>query len=174
MIAVRGNSKVRKSTLNIRWKDCCWSWSSNTLATWCEEPTYWKRPWCRERLKAIGEGCSREQDDWMASLTQWMLSLSKFQELVEDRGAWHVAVCGVAKSQTRLSDWTTTTTIRTGIPEWDFLVGFAGSLERTVLTPYPSFFPTLHAPLLPQICPLFAWENQQWCLKDEATAVAGF
>ena len=49
-----------------------------------------------------------------------------------------------------------------------------GSLELTALTPYPSFFPTLHAPLLPQICPLFAWENQQWRLKDDATVVAGF
>ena len=29
--------------------------SSNTLATWCEEPTHWKRPCCWERLKA-GEG----------------------------------------------------------------------------------------------------------------------
>ena len=27
------------------WKDWCWSWSSNTLATWCEELTSWKRPW---------------------------------------------------------------------------------------------------------------------------------
>ena len=25
------------------------SWSSNTLATWCKEPTHWKRPWCLER-----------------------------------------------------------------------------------------------------------------------------
>ena len=30
----------RKSTLNIHLKDWCWSWSSNTLATWCEEPTH--------------------------------------------------------------------------------------------------------------------------------------
>ena len=27
-----------KSTLNIHWKAWCWSWSSNTLPTWCEEP----------------------------------------------------------------------------------------------------------------------------------------
>ena len=60
----------RKSTLNIHWKDWCWSWSSNTLATWCEEMTYWKRPWCWERLKA-GEGGDRGWDGWMASLTQW-------------------------------------------------------------------------------------------------------
>ena len=39
------------------------------LATWCEELTYWKRPWCWARLKAGGEGDDR--DGWMASLTQW-------------------------------------------------------------------------------------------------------
>ena len=49
----------------------CWSWSSNTLATWCEEPTYWKRPWCWERLKAGGEGNDRGWDGWMVSPTQW-------------------------------------------------------------------------------------------------------
>ena len=30
-------SQCRKPTLNIHWKNWCWSWSSNTLATWCEE-----------------------------------------------------------------------------------------------------------------------------------------
>ena len=41
------------------------------LATWCEELTHWKRPWCWERLKAGGEGDNRGWDSWMASLTQW-------------------------------------------------------------------------------------------------------
>ena len=59
----------KKSTLNIHWKDWCWSWSSNTLATWCEELTHWKRPWFWERLKA-GEGDDRGWDGWMASLIQ--------------------------------------------------------------------------------------------------------
>ena len=43
----------------------------NTLATWCEEPTHWKRSWCWERLKAGGEGSDRGWDGRMASLTQW-------------------------------------------------------------------------------------------------------
>ena len=43
----------------------------STLATWCEELTHWKRPWCWERLKAKGEGGGRGWDGWIASLTQW-------------------------------------------------------------------------------------------------------
>ena len=58
-----------EETLNIYWKD--WCWSSNTLATWWEELTLEKRPWCWERLKAGGEGDNRGWDGWMASLTQW-------------------------------------------------------------------------------------------------------
>jgi len=43
---------------------------SNTLATWCEELTHWKGPWCWERLKA-GGGDERRWDVWMASPTRW-------------------------------------------------------------------------------------------------------
>ena len=46
-------------------------WNSNTLATWCEELTHWKRPWCLEKLKARGEGDDRGWDCWMASLIRW-------------------------------------------------------------------------------------------------------
>ena len=52
------------------WKDWCWSWNANPLATWCEELTHLK-PWCQERLKAEGEEDDRGWDGWMASLTQW-------------------------------------------------------------------------------------------------------
>ena len=44
---------------------------ADTLATWCEELTHLKGPWCWERLKAGGEGDDRGWDSWMASLTQW-------------------------------------------------------------------------------------------------------
>ena len=70
--ARRSNQSIlRKSILNVHWKDWCWSWSSNSLAAWCEELTHWKIPWCWERLKAGGEGDDRVLDEWMASLTQW-------------------------------------------------------------------------------------------------------
>ena len=45
---------------------------------------------------------------WLASITDSVdVNLSKLQEIVMDRGAWRVAVPGVPKSQTRLSDGTT-------------------------------------------------------------------
>ena len=69
----RSNQSIlrEKSFLNIHWKDWCWSWSSNTLTTWCEELAHWKRPGCWERLKAGGEGEDRWWDGWMSSPTRW-------------------------------------------------------------------------------------------------------
>ena len=62
---------VHPTVLNIHWKDWCWSWNSNTPATWCEELTHLKRPWCWERLRAGGEGDNRGWTGWMASPSQW-------------------------------------------------------------------------------------------------------
>ena len=58
--------------LGVPWKDWCWSWNSNTLATSCEWLTHWKRPWCWKGLEAGGEGDDRGWDGWMASLTRWI------------------------------------------------------------------------------------------------------
>ena len=60
--------------MNIHWKDWCWSWSSNTLATEYRHIgkdliTHWKR--LCGRLRAGGEGDHRGWDGWMASPTQW-------------------------------------------------------------------------------------------------------
>ena len=71
-VGLRGdqtNQSWSKSFLNIHWKDWCWHWNSNTLATWCRELTLWKRPWSWKRLKAGGE--DRGWAVWMASLTRW-------------------------------------------------------------------------------------------------------
>ena len=70
--ARRSNQSILKEiSLGVHLKDWCWSWNSNTLATWCEDLTRLKRPWCWERLRAGWEGDGRGWDGWMVSPTQW-------------------------------------------------------------------------------------------------------
>ena len=60
-------SNLKEISLNIHWKDWCWSSNSQYFG----HLIHWKRPWCLERLKAGGEGDDRGWDGWIASPTRW-------------------------------------------------------------------------------------------------------
>ena len=65
----------------------------------------WKRPWCWEGLGRRRRGQQRMR--WLDGITDSMhMSFGELQELVIDREAWRPVIHGVAKNQTRLSDWT--------------------------------------------------------------------
>ena len=93
--ARRSNQSILKeSVLGVHWKDWGWSWNSSTLATWCEELTHWKRPWCWERLRTGGEGDDRGWDGWMASPTLWT-------RVSASSGSWWWTWCSLACCDSR-------------------------------------------------------------------------
>ena len=80
----------------------------NTLATWCEELTHWKWPEPKKDWRQEEKGAQRIR--WLDVITDSIdMSLSKLQEIVQDREAYLAAVPGVSESQTWVRDWTTTT-----------------------------------------------------------------
>ena len=69
--AVHGVTKSWTRLSNWTELNWCFSRNSNTLATWWEEVTHWKGPWCWAGLKSGGEGVERGWEGWTTSLIRW-------------------------------------------------------------------------------------------------------
>ena len=94
-----------------------WVFIGRTVAE-AEAPIQWpldvkswligKDPGKDWRQKEKGATEVRRLEDEMVREHPWLgVNLSKFREIVKDKGAWHAAAHGVSKSQTQLRDWTT-------------------------------------------------------------------
>ena len=75
-----------------------WSWSSNTLATCCKEPTHWERSWCWETVKVGGEGDDRGYGWWH----HWLDG--RECELTPGDGDWQESLVGSSPWGHRESD----------------------------------------------------------------------
>ena len=97
----------RKSVLNVHWKDWCWSWSSDTLASWCERADSLKKTLMLGKIEGKIE--KEAAEDETVGWHHW-LSGHAFRQTLGDGDGQGSLGCyshGVTKSWIQLGNWTT-------------------------------------------------------------------
>ena len=114
--ARRSNQSIlKKSVLNIHWKDWCWSWNSNALATWCKEPTHWKRPFAGKDWRWEEAGTTEDE------LVGWHHRLDGHefeQALGADDGQGSLVCCSPwSHKESDMTEWLNWTELRSLVNE---------------------------------------------------------
>ena len=125
-----------RSVLGVHWKDWCWSWNSNTLATWCEELTHLKDPDAGKDWGQEEKGTTEDKMvGWHHRLNGhgfgWTLAVSDEKGGLECCGSWG---CKESSDMTERLNWTESPSI---VKPCSFI--FLNSMETLRLMSSPIF-----------------------------------
>ena len=105
-------------------KDWCWSWNSNTLATWCKETDSLEKTLTLGRIEGSWRR-GRWRIRWLDCIVNSLdMSLRKVPEVGDVQGSLVAVFRGVAKIQTGQSNWSDTVTELSCSFIWDITVSF--------------------------------------------------
>ena len=92
---------LKEITPNIHWKDWWWSWSSNTLATWCQELTHLGKTLTLGKIEGWRIR-GRQRMRWLDGFTDWWTWIR-----ASSRSWWRAGKPGVLQSNKELdtNEW---------------------------------------------------------------------
>ena len=131
----RSNQSIlKKSILNIHWKDWCWSWNSNTLATWCKEMTHWKRSYDGKVWRQEENGTT---EDEMFGWHHW-LDRREFEQVPGDGDGQGSLACKSpwGHKESYITDWLNWYKLKQGGVESEDHKGWQGNFWRDVYDHY--------------------------------------
>ena len=79
--------------MDVLWKDWCWSWNSNTLATWFEELTHWKKSCAMQWSKEMVFLSKSKPSSILGTVTdEWQMSIKDRLLRKKYMGVWRRGV----------------------------------------------------------------------------------